>query len=117
MNWIFAMIGYMPIALLLTALYIPANCLMLPFAYLASLAKKIQLMNRRSVLDFFMFLALGWLILLVSIFKDTWEFFLHLFSFKCEKIKGDFDEDTLTLNEFAEFEKVIKYILKKQKET
>lgn len=116
MNWFFAIIGYLPIALLLTVLYISANLAMLPFAYLAALAKKIQLMSRKSVSDFFMFLLLGWLILFVSIFKDTWEFFIHLFSFKCEKIKGDFDEKSLTLKEFAEFEKIIKFILKKQKE-
>lgn len=41
MNWFFAIIGYLPIALLLNVLYISANFAMLPFAYLAALAKKI----------------------------------------------------------------------------
>lgn len=68
MNMILAITGYLPVALFVTALYIPANLLMLPFAYLAALAKKIQLMNKQSIKDFLMFLAVGWLILFVSIF-------------------------------------------------
>ena len=64
-NKVFTMIGYLPVALFLVAFYITANLLMLPFAYLAALAKKIQLLNSNSILDFLVFLAFGWLILLL----------------------------------------------------
>ena len=65
MNWFLTMIGYFPVSVLLIALYIPANFVMLPFAYLAALAKKIQLISSSSVCDFLVFLTLGWLILLL----------------------------------------------------
>ena len=64
MNLTIAMIGYFPVAVLLVSLYIPANFVMLPFAYFAALAKKIQLMSSASLCDFLMFLTFGWLILL-----------------------------------------------------
>ena len=63
MNMIIAITGYVPVALFVTALYISANLVMLPFAYLAALAKKIQLISKESLKDFLMFLAVGWLIL------------------------------------------------------
>ncbi len=75
MNLILAITGYVPFALFVTALYVPANLMMLPFAYLAALAKKIQLVNRQSIKDLLVFLVIGWLILFASIFKDASEFF------------------------------------------
>ena len=39
-----------------------------------------------------------------------------MLSFEVEKIKVDFEENSLTLFEFYEFEKLIKFVLKKQKD-
>ena len=81
MNWFFTVIGYVPVALLLLVLYIPANLIMLPFSYVAALIKKVYLIRRNSVLDLILFLIFGLLILLVSVIKDSFEFTLHLFNF------------------------------------
>ena len=80
MNWFLAVIGYVPLAMLLLAFYIPANLIMLPFAYVAALIKKIYLIRKISVADFVLFLVFGLLILLVSVFKDSFEFVLHCFN-------------------------------------
>ena len=117
MNKAFMVIGYFPIALILTIFYLVCNLIMLPFAYLASLLKKLQLLLRSTnkydvLLDFIFFFAFGWLMLMFSVLKDSKDFFVHLYNHTIETTKMKFNDDTLTLEEFTNFEAIIDRICK-----
>ena len=75
LNFFMSVIGYLPNAVAATVIFIVASTVMIPFAYIAALCKKIQLItqqaNVRSFFDFIIFLIFGLLILAIHIPFDT----------------------------------------------
>ena len=86
MNKFLIILGYIPIAIILVTIYAASNLIMLPFAYLTALLKKLQLIllhkNREALKDFFLFFTIGLILLTISVFVDSKDFALHLFSNK-----------------------------------
>lgn len=75
MNSILLRIGYLPVAVAATAVFLIANVLMCPVAYLATLAKKLQLTltarTKTSAADLITFGLVGLLTLAISVIIDT----------------------------------------------
>lgn len=80
MNAFLMHISYSQITVISTILYFVVNLLMLPFAYIVGIAKKLQLLitvkiaKLSNTLDFVLFLSIGWLSLLLCIIIDTKDF-------------------------------------------
>jgi hypothetical protein len=78
MNSVLLRIGYLPVAIASTAVFLASNALMCPIAYLAALAKKLQLAliarSKTAVSDLVTFALCGWAMLAISVVIDAWLF-------------------------------------------
>lgn len=100
-NYFLTIFSYLPIGLIATSIFLAANIILIPFAYIIGVAKKIQLINFKTSLgDLFIFIFFGLFIMALSAFLDTWMFFCHLFSHKTETMNQPFLGEQFTLDEF-----------------
>lgn len=117
MNTFMSIIGYLPFALVTTAVFMAASIVMVPFAYLAALGKKFQLIfqsaEARSVIDLIFFLVFGLILLAVRVPIDSCYFYWHLFSFNADTVKDKLLVDELMTLE--EFKAVMSYLKKIEK--
>jgi hypothetical protein len=96
-NWICKLI-FVPIASIISAVFIAGNALMLPFAYILTVFKKAHLIifstgesvpQRELLWNFIFFLIMGPFMLVLSQVTDFYYFFKHLFLFKTDKLSTE----------------------------
>lgn len=103
------MVNYLPIAVMALICFLAASVILWPLAYIAAIAKKVQLLStsrrvkRASVMDLLMFILCGWAILFLTIFKDAFQYWMHLYCLSYTSIKEKFSMENFTMAEFIEF--------------
>jgi phosphatidylglycerophosphate synthase len=84
--------SYIPVTLMTLPFFIAANILLMPVAYLYSLAHKFNIFmidrrrsKRKLIFRFLIFLLFGPVLLLMTQFTDTYYFLKHLYTKENEK--------------------------------
>ena len=121
---------YAPIALVCTCIFIAFNLVLLPFAYLAAIAKKIKLLRARKNVsqrniqesdttwsDLAKFICLGIPMLLISQGRDAYTFLILLFRDDVKEFKDDAENEyVLTEDQFNSLEKFVAQEMKLKKQ-
>ena len=98
LNNILIRVIYFPFALIYATIFFILNILMLPIAYVVTTYRKASLIFVREldktrqelVLNFLLFLTVGWVMLAISQVVDVYYFFLQLYSFHSGEISSDY---------------------------
>ena len=82
MNSVINKIIYLPISLAVSIPFVIVNLILIPLAYMKTLLHKCMLIfrmeaNKKRVVDFFIYLVLGPWMLILSQFKDFYNFIKH----------------------------------------
>lgn len=105
------LIVYLPISLVVLAVFVAVNLAMLPFAYLKTLVHKVALLRRykakAQLQSFLIFLFLGVPLLVLAQFTDAYFFLLHTYTLKQRQIVKQQVNSKMAL---ADFEHMIEWL-------
>jgi len=113
---------FFPYALIYLFVFTAFDIVMLPFAYFYSLVHKIKLLcmpktfrpRRAIIFDFFLYLIVGPILMLLNIPGDMYYFMKHIYSNQAAKLEDE-KLTPISVHSFAKLEKIVERIQKDMK--